>query len=144
MRVLAVDPGTVRVGLALSDETETLATALDDLRGGPGLPRAIAELASARDAGKILIGLPLNMDGSQGPAAAAARQLADEVRHLTWLPVEMWDERLTTVQAQRPPDRQVRPGRQVRAGASRRTRHGAVDARAAALLLQSYLDRRKD
>ena len=138
MRVLAVDPGTVRVGLALSDETETLATPLEVLRGGPAIVSAVVAVARARDAGMVLVGLPVNMDGSEGPEASAARRLAAAIEGASGLPVELWDERLTTVQAER--QRRGR-ARGVRRPSRALARRHAVDAEAAAILLQSYLDR---
>lgn len=126
-----MDPGAARVGVALSDETETLATPLEIVRGGPGTARAIASLARERDAELVVVGLPLRMDGSEGPEAEGARSLAAEIGAASGLPVRLWDERLTTVQAQR-----QRQGKGLPRG-----RRRPVDSEAAAVLLQSYLDR---
>jgi putative Holliday junction resolvase len=82
--------------------------------------------------GEVVVGLPRNMDGTVGPQAEAARELARELREALGLPVALWDERLTTAAATRV---------LTEAGLSRRRRRGRVDAVAAALILQGYLDR---
>jgi putative Holliday junction resolvase len=139
MRVLAVDPGTVRVGLALSDESATLATPLRTLDASPRLADAIAEVARAEGAGRIVVGLPRRLDGGEGEEAAAARRLAGELTRTSGLPVELWDERFTSLMAERALV-ESRPRRGRRAGAQRRE---ATDRVAASILLQSYLDRGK-
>jgi putative Holliday junction resolvase len=145
MRVLAVDPGSKRVGLALSDETETLATPLTVLHAGPHLARRIAAAASELEAGRIVVGLPMRLDGSEGLEADAARHLAAEISLQSQLPVELWDERFTTTIAERAARAagnlaaRRRPG-----GRPARSSHSLrplVDSHAAAILLQSYLDR---
>jgi putative Holliday junction resolvase len=138
MRILAVDPGTVRVGLALSDEGETLASPLTTLRPGRDLGARVAR--AARDAGAelVIVGLPRRLDGTEGPEAASARELAAEVAG-RGLPAELWDERFTSVMAEAAL-LQSRPGRGRRAAAARRA---ATDRVAAALLLQSFLDSRR-
>jgi putative Holliday junction resolvase len=142
MRVMAVDPGVARVGLAVSDETETLATPLSVVRGGPGADARIAGAVRESGAGRIVVGLARGLDGGEGEAAAAARGLAERLGGLTGLPVELWDERYTTELAQRL-RRAAQPpagGRKARQpGRSRRP--AGDDAAAAAVLLQSYLDR---
>jgi putative holliday junction resolvase len=137
MRILAVDPGSVRVGLALSDEGESLATPLSTLPSGQGLGARVAR--AARDAGAelVVVGLPRRLDGSEGPEAAQARELAAAII-AEGLRAELWDERFTSVMAEAAL-RESRPGRGRRAAAARR---GATDRVAAALLLQSYLDSR--
>jgi putative Holliday junction resolvase len=136
MRILAVDPGSKRVGLALSDPTGTIAQALTTVSADPGetLPSRLVQIARANDAGKIVVGLPLRLDGSSGPEAAAARKLADELRVASGLPVELVDERLTTAAAERA---------MISTGMRRAKRRTTVDRVAAALLLQSHLDRRR-
>jgi putative Holliday junction resolvase len=152
MRVMAVDPGTARVGLAVSDETETLATPFRVLTGGTGVESRIAQAASGAGAARIIVGLPVRLDGSEGDEARAARSLAQRLEALTGLPVDLWDERFTTEIALRL-RRSVRKaaaggrkssgaaggGRKARAAGRRRP--DADDAAAAAVLLQSYLDR---
>jgi putative holliday junction resolvase len=137
MRILAVDPGSIRVGLALSDEGESLATPLSTLPSGQGLGARVAR--AARDAGAelVVVGLPRRLDGSEGPEAAQARELAAAII-AEGLRAELWDERFTSVMAEAAL-RESRPGRGHRAAAARR---GATDRVAAALLLQSYLDSR--
>ncbi|HLZ95280.1 MAG TPA: Holliday junction resolvase RuvX [Candidatus Dormibacteraeota bacterium] len=136
MRILAVDPGTKRVGLALSDPTATIASALVTVEADPSetLAARLAAIAAAQEAERVIVGLPRNLDGSRGPAAAAAERLATDLRKASKLPVETVDERLTTVVA----DRSL-----LAAGATRRERRLAVDRVAATLLLQGYLDRMK-
>lgn len=131
--VLGLDAGTVRVGLAASDPTGSLATpvaVLERTRPAQLWDRVRAEV-ELRSAVRIVVGLPLRLDGSEGEAAAAARALAAEARAETGLPVELWDERLSTVAAERALLAQ---------GMRRRRRRERVDAVAAALVLQAWLD----
>jgi putative Holliday junction resolvase len=137
MRVLAVDPGSVRVGLALSDEGGILATPHSTLAAGPGLAGRIAALAGELEAGSVIVGLPRRLDGTDGPEAVSARALAAEIGAASGLTVVLWDERFTSAIAERAL-RQARP-RRGRTGAA--SRKEATDRVAAAVLLQSYLDR---
>jgi len=131
-RVLALDYGTRRVGVAVSDPLGISAQAHSVLDGAdPGLMGNISRLATELGAERIVVGLPLSLDGSEGPAAAAVRRFAAEVGAATGLPIELLDERFTTVSA----DRVL-----VEAGLSERRRRGVRDRVAAAVLLQSYLD----
>ncbi len=134
MRILAVDPGSRRVGLAISDPTGMIATALTTLDATPSdsLATRIAAVASERSAGRIIVGLPLRLDGSRGPEAAAAQRLAAELREASGLPVEMADERLTTAAAERS---------LLEGGVRRAKRRGVIDRVAAVILLQGHLDR---
>jgi putative Holliday junction resolvase len=134
-RVLAVDPGSHRVGLALSDESATVATPLRTLDADPAatLPDRIAAVAREVAAAEVVVGLPRRLDGSYGPEAAAARRLAGELRAATRLPVAVYDERLSTTQAER---------ELLARGMRRRRRREVVDQVAAALILQSFLERR--
>ena len=134
-RVLAVDPGSKRVGVAVSDPTGTIAQALATVPAEPRdtLARRLAELARGQEASSIVVGLPRRMDGSEGPEAKAARSLAGELRQ-GGFPVELVDERLTTVAAERA---------MIEGGARRDKRRASVDQVAATLLLQSHLDRKK-
>ena len=136
MRILAVDPGTTRVGLALSDPTGTIATALATVPAEPAaeLVQRLAAAATEHEVTRIVVGLPIRMDGRRGPEAKAAAQLADELRAATKLPVETMDERLTSVAAERS---------LIDAGMKRGKRRQTVDRVAATILLQSYLDRMK-
>jgi putative holliday junction resolvase len=136
VRVLAVDPGTKRVGVALSDPTGTIAQPLTTVAAEPRetLAGRLAELAREREAERIIVGLPRRMDGSRGPEAKAAGQLADEIRRAARMPVELVDERLTTAAAEKS---------LLAHGMRRAKRRANIDPVAAALLLQSHLDRRR-
>ncbi len=103
MRILAVDPGSKRVGLALSDPTGTIAQALATVPAEPkaGLPARIADIARAREAERIVVGLPRRLDGTFGPEARSAEKLAAELRRSAGLPVDLVDERMTTAAAER-------------------------------------------
>jgi putative Holliday junction resolvase len=135
VRILAVDPGSKRVGLALSDPTATIAQALTTLAAEPAatLAARIVEVAKANEAARIVVGLPKRLDGSRGPEAKAAQALADAIRKESGLPVEMVDERLTTVAAERS---------LIAGGMRRDKRRLSVDRVAATLMLQAHLDRR--
>jgi putative Holliday junction resolvase len=136
LRILAVDPGSKRVGVALSDPTETIAQALATVPAAPEetLPRRLAEIALAHEAQRIIVGLPLRLDGTHGPEAATARRLADAIRHESRLPVELVDERLTTTAAERA---------LIAGGVKRDQRRQSVDRVAATMLLQGHLDHRR-
>ena len=133
MRVLAVDPGSKRVGLAMSDPSGTIATPLTTIGAEPAdsLAVRVAAIAAEHEVGRILVGLPRELDGGRGPAAAAAQRLATALRAASRLPVEMFDERLTTAAAERA---------MIETGTRRATRRKAIDQVAAAMLLQTYLD----
>jgi putative Holliday junction resolvase len=134
-RVLAVDPGSRRVGVAVSDPTATIASPLGTVPAEPSatLAERLASLAREQEATQLVVGLPRRMDGGQGPEAKAARALAEELRRATGLPVALVDERLTSVAAERA---------LLATGASRARRRELSDQVAAALILQSYLDAR--
>jgi len=135
VRTLAVDPGTKRVGIALSDPTGTIAQALTTIAAVPveSLAARLADIASEQGAGRVVVGLPRRMDGSYGPEAKAARELADGIRKASGLPVELVDERLTTVAAERS---------LLEGGVRRAKRRESIDRVAATMLLQSHLDRK--
>jgi putative Holliday junction resolvase len=134
-RVLAIDPGSRRVGIAISDPTGSVATPLDWMPAEPSstLVERLAQRARDEEAGELVVGLPWRLDGSQGPEARAARQLAAELRRASGLPVHLVDERLTSVAAERA---------LIAAGEKRRRRRELSDKVAAALLLQGHLDAR--
>ena len=134
-RILAVDWGARRVGLAVSDPTGLIARSLPTLeaRSEDLAVAAILEIIRDEEVERIVVGLPLHMDGSHGEAAETAQRFAHRLEEASRLPVEMWDERLTSRLADPP----ARDG-----GARSRGKMGGVDARAAALLLQSFLDAR--
>ena len=133
---MAVDPGSKRVGIALSDESRMLASPYRTLAAEPAgtLVQRLAATAAEAGAARLLVGLPKNMDGTSGPQAKAARELADRLRTEAGIPVELVDERLSSVDAER----------QLIAGGMRRDkRRTVVDEVAATLLLQSWLDGRR-
>lgn len=136
MRVLGVDFGERRIGLAVSDELAITAKPLYTIesRGYRADAARVAEVARAQGAGAILVGLPLHMSGESSPLAKRARRFAQALGAVTEVPVEMWDERLSTVEA----ERALRE-----TGLSRDRRRERIDAAAAAIILQSYLDRSK-
>jgi len=133
-RVLALDPGQVRIGLAVSD---ALGITVNPLAALPCVgPRKdvarIVEIVREHEAVTVVVGFPLSLDGAEGPAAVQARDLAERLRaRLPGVNVELWDERLTTVEAER---------MLIAAGVGRRKRRRVVDGVAASLILQSYLD----
>jgi putative Holliday junction resolvase len=136
MRVLAVDPGSKRVGLAVSDPTGTIAQPLTTVDAEPRATLAgrLAGIAREQDATRIVVGLPRRLDGSHGPEAKAARELGDDLRKASGLPVELVDERLTTALAERS---------MISTGVRRARRRATIDQVAAALLLQSHLDKNR-
>lgn len=131
-RVMAVDLGAVRTGVAVSDELGMLAQPWKTLPGGDPALEAVENAVAELKPSRVLIGLPRNMDGTYGPAADAARGFADKLRARVGCPVELWDERLTTVAAQRA----LRES-----GRKARDQRGVIDQVAAQILLQSWLDR---
>lgn len=132
-RILALDPGTKRVGVALSDELGWTAQPLETFeRKSLAADLAhIKELVHRHEVREIVIGMPVRMDGRVGPAAQAVQQFLDAVQAAVGIPVTPWDERLTTKAAEQ---------MLIEADVSRKKRKGAVDRVAAALLLKSYLD----
>lgn len=130
MKVLAVDPGTKRTGFAISDPEERMALALPTLRGAEA--GEIARVAREQGAGRVIVGLPVNMDGTEGPAAARTRELVEELGLLLDVEVEAWDERLSTAEGE---------ARLRAAGLDRRERARRSDAAAAIVILESYLRR---
>jgi len=135
---LAVDVGSVRIGVARSDPDGILASPLTVLRSGPRNPGPRAELdglatlAASADAIEVIVGLPTSLSGREGVAAAAARSFAAELAdRLAPIPVRLVDERFTTAQAHEA----LRRG-----GKDSRTRRDTIDAAAAAVLLQAALD----
>ncbi|HLT15502.1 MAG TPA: Holliday junction resolvase RuvX [Acidimicrobiales bacterium] len=137
MRALGIDLGAKRIGVALSDSAGTLATPYEVVqRSGDRRRdhRRIAALAEEAGATVLVVGLPRSLDGGEGPAARAARAEADELAAATGLPVELWDERLTTVTAERD---------LAAIGLKGPARRKVVDKVAASVLLQAWLDHRR-
>lgn len=136
MRVLGIDLGSKRIGVALSDPSGTIASPLVVLARSGSLRRdhaAIKELATENEAETIVVGLPLNMNGTVGPAAAAAKREAEALATVVGMPVVTFDERRTTVTA----DQALIAG-----GLNARSRRKVVDKVAAAVMLQQWLDTR--
>ena len=136
-RVLAVDPGSRRVGLALSDEARLLASPLRPLDAEPMATLSERLAAVVREVGavELVVGLPRNLDGSSGEAAASARSLAEQLKRSTRLPVSLQDERLSSVAAER---------HLVGQGVRREKRKALVDQLAATLILESFLERKRN
>ena len=135
MRVLGIDYGRRRIGLALSDEEGILASPLPTYVRGRSEERDIARLATLiarHGATAVAVGLPLNMDGSRGEMARAAEAFADRIQKKTALPVELFDERLTSSEAERV---------LLEANLPRRRRKELRDSLSAVLILQGHLDR---
>jgi putative Holliday junction resolvase len=133
-RLLGLDVGTKTIGLALSDVTRSVATPLETIRRTKFQKDADALLAilARFGIGGLVIGLPLNMDGSEGPRAQATRAFARNLASRTELPMAFWDERLSTAAVTRT---------LIEADASRARRAELVDKMAAAYILQGALDR---
>jgi len=136
MRLLGLDVGDKRIGIALSDESATLASGLSTLeRVGPRKDlKALAALVREHGVSDVVVGLPRHLDGSLGPQAQKVLQFMDELRPVVKVPVVSWDERFTSVMATQA---------LIEGGVSRRDRRSVVDKVSATLILQSYLDYRK-
>jgi len=130
MRILALDHGTVRVGIALSDETRTIAQPREFIPAEPfsDLLDRLKEIIRAEEVDLIVVGVPRNMNGSYGPAAEKAQEFINVLKEALMIPIRGWDERLTSVQANR---------FLIESGMRREKRKKKVDQTAAAILLQS-------
>ena len=129
---IGVDLGTRRVGLAGADPSGTIASPLSTLeRRHPRFWAELERICTERECRLLVVGLPRRLDGSEGEAAAAARSFAVDAGQRLGLEVAMWDEWLTTRQAERA---------LIAGGVRRAGRRSTVDAVAASLILQSYLD----
>ena len=135
MRVLALDHGTKRIGVAVSDELKVIATPLEFIPAEPfaGFLARLKELVQEKEVELILVGMPRNMDGSYGPAALKVQEFVTVLKETISQPIKMWDERLTSAQANR---------FLIEGNVRRADRKEKVDKMAAAILLQSYLDSR--
>lgn len=133
MRILALDHGTKRIGVAVSDLTRTIATPLEFIPAEPfaRFLERLKALLREREIELVLVGMPRNMDGSYGPAAQKVREFVAVLKEALTVPIEVWDERLTSVMANRA---------LIEGGVRRQKRKQKVDGMAAAILLQSYLD----
>jgi putative Holliday junction resolvase len=134
-RVLGIDVGSVRIGLAVSDETCTLASPVATVSNEQRtLWTRIEREIEDRDVDRVIIGLPRLLDGTEGDAAKGARAFAAELGRRTRVPIELWDERFTTTIAERS---------LIESGLRRKRRRAVIDSVAAAVLLQSWLDSRR-
>ena len=133
MRILAIDHGTVRMGIAMSDELKMIAQPLEYMPAEPfsGFLDRLKELMRDYEVELILLGMPRNMDGSYGEASLKVREFEAVLKNSITVPIKIWDERLTSVQA----NRSLTEGR-----AKKKKKRQNVDAMSAAILLQSYLD----
>ena len=133
MRILAIDHGTKRMGIALSDPSGMIALPLEFIPAEPfsDFLARLKELIRTKEVDMILVGMPRNMDGSYGPAAAKVQEFVAVLKETIAIPIKTWDERLTSTQANR---------FLLQADVKRKDRKEKVDKAAAAILLQSYLD----
>lgn len=133
---MGLDVGDKRIGVALSDEGALIASPRETLerRGNRKDIAHLLDLAKREEVGEVVVGMPLSLDGTEGPQAAKVGRFVDALRAETALPVTTWDERLTTVGAERA---------LLEGDMSRAKRKQTVDRVAAALILQGYLDSRR-
>jgi putative Holliday junction resolvase len=133
MRVLAIDHGTKRMGIAISDELKMIAQPLEYIPAEPFAKflERLKEILREKEVELIVVGLPRNMDGSYGPAALKVQEFVAALKSALTLPIQMWDERLTSAQANR---------FLLQGNVRRAQRKEKVDKTAAAILLQAYLD----
>ena len=134
-RIAGLDFGTVRIGVAISDERHILARPLGMLENKPQFPEKLHELLKKEGAvDKIVVGLPLKLSGQDSTMTESARKFAKELEEKMKIKVELWDERLTSALIERT---------MVDAGVKRKERAKVSDTLAAVLILQSYLDRKE-
>ena len=131
MRVMALDVGEQRTGVALSDPMGWLASPLTVLRcdSREAEMRAVAELARDNGVKRVIVGYPRSLNGAVGPQARTVDRYVEQLRTLLTIPIILWDERLSTAQAER-----------LVHESGKRVRRDTIDAAAAAVILQSYLD----
>jgi putative Holliday junction resolvase len=136
MRLIGLDVGTKTIGMALSDVTRSIATPYDTIRRTKFTEDAklLSQAIEANQVGAVVIGLPINLDGSEGPRAQSTRAFARNLAKHVDLPLVFWDERLSTAAVER---------RLIEADASRKRRAEVIDRMAAAYILQGALDRLK-
>ena len=133
MRILGIDHGTKRIGLAISDELGVIAQPLEFVPAEPfdKFLARLKEIIREKEVELLLVGMPRNMDGSYGPAALKVQEFVAVLGDTVGIPIKLWDERLTSAQANR---------FLIQANVRRDKRKEKVDKTAAAILLQSYLD----
>ena len=137
MRILAVDHGEKRIGLALSDPTRTIASPLKVVEHVSRMIDAaqVAELAGQHDVSLIVIGQSYDEEGKPNPAGRRAGRFAEELKNQTNIPIEMWDESFST---------QIARAARIELGVSRKKRAGHQDEFAAVVILQSYLESKRN
>ncbi len=136
MKIMAVDYGDARTGLAVCDRTEFLASPIGTIeeRNAQMLAMKVAHMAEQYEVGEVIVGLPLNMNGSKGPRAEKCEAFAQMLSQLTEIPVNMWDERSTTVSAH---------GILNEVNVRGKKRKAVVDTVAATVILEAYLEYRR-
>jgi len=137
MRVIGLDLGMARIGVAAADDRTQVAVPLTAVAAGDDPVAAISRLLQDQGADEVVIGLPLSMTGAVGPQAQQALQVVEGLRRQLAIPVHTWDERLTTLQASRSQLSRQHRGRRSESEKGRR------DAIAAAIMLQAFLDSRR-
>ena len=130
MRYLAIDYGGKRTGLAICDEGEAISSPLQALATGKNLINEIVEVITEQNVGAVVIGLPLNMDDTEGPAAKCAHRFGSKLKKCIDIPIYFHDERLSSFDAERKLAGQM----------TRKKKKARIDAIAAATILQSFLD----
>jgi putative holliday junction resolvase len=133
MRILALDHGTKRIGVAISDELKMIAQPVEFIPAEPFAEflARLKDLLREKEVELVLVGMPRNMDGSYGPATLKVQDFVAALKNAVTVPIKTWDERLTSVQANR---------YLIEGNVRRQERKQKVDKMAAAILLQSYLD----
>jgi putative Holliday junction resolvase len=136
VRILGLDIGSKRIGVAISDELGFTAQGIETLscKSPEDDAAAIARLAEKYDVEEIVVGIPYNMDGSAGPQAEKVRAAVERIKQRAKVPMQEWDERLSTVAAERV---------LVEADMSRSKRRKVIDKVAAVIILQGYLDKKR-
>jgi len=133
MRILAIDHGTKRIGIAISDELQMIAQPMEYILAEPfaDFLHRLKQILQEKEVELILVGMPRNMNGSYGPAALKVRDFVATLNRAVTVPIKTWDERLTSAQANR---------YLIEGNVRRDKRKEKVDKMAAAILLQSFLD----
>lgn len=137
MRTLGLDPGTKRIGVAISDELNFLARPLEIIERKNAFEdlKRIEQIVKLNNVNKIIVGMPINMDGSIGEKANDAKKFAETLKAIPGVEIDFFDERLSTVQANNV---------LIEADISRKKRKGITDKLAAQFILQAYLDMKKN
>ncbi|MCK4463432.1 MAG: Holliday junction resolvase RuvX [Candidatus Omnitrophica bacterium] len=131
MRILGIDIGSKRTGIAISDELGITAQGLNTIESEKDLISRLKDIIKSEGVNEVVIGLPLNMNGSAGPQAEKAIKFCDLLKEEISIPVKLWDERMTTVEVERV---------MIEADISRHKRKKKIDKLAAQVMLQSYLN----